>query len=77
MPHPWNLRGRVRFAHSVNLVSPFTWGVYAVPETFVVDKRGVINHKVVGVITRAMVDERLSALSIWLLDAVPELGRLG
>jgi cytochrome c biogenesis protein CcmG/thiol:disulfide interchange protein DsbE len=38
------------------------WGVYGVPETFVVDKHGVIRHKVIGAITRQMVDERLMPL---------------
>jgi hypothetical protein len=38
------------------------WGVHGVPETFVVDKRGVIRHKAVGAITRTMVDERLMPL---------------
>ena len=38
------------------------WGVYGVPETYVVDKRGVIRHKVIGPITRAIVDERLAPL---------------
>ena len=38
------------------------WGVYGVPETYVVDKRGVIRHKVIGPITRAIVDERLMPL---------------
>jgi len=38
------------------------WGVYEVPETFAVDKRGVIRHKVVGAISRAMNDERLMPL---------------
>ncbi len=38
------------------------WGVYGVPETYIVDKRGVIRHKVIGPITRAMVSERLLPL---------------
>lgn len=38
------------------------WGVYGVPETFVVDKRGFIRHKVVGPITRAIVEQRLMPL---------------
>lgn len=28
------------------------WGVYGVPETFVIDKKGVIRHKHIGPITR-------------------------
>lgn len=38
------------------------WGVYGVPETFVVDKRGVIRDKIVGPITRAIVEQRLMPL---------------
>lgn len=38
------------------------WGVYGVPETFVVDKSGVIRHKVIGAITRARLDEQLMPL---------------
>jgi cytochrome c biogenesis protein CcmG/thiol:disulfide interchange protein DsbE len=38
------------------------WGVYGVPETFVVDKKGVIRDKVIGAITPRIVDERLLPL---------------
>jgi cytochrome c biogenesis protein CcmG/thiol:disulfide interchange protein DsbE len=38
------------------------WGVYGVPETFIVDKRGVIRHKIIGAITPRIVDERLLPL---------------
>jgi cytochrome c biogenesis protein CcmG/thiol:disulfide interchange protein DsbE len=38
------------------------WGVYGVPETFVVDKHGVIRDKIIGAITRKSVDERLLPL---------------
>ncbi len=38
------------------------WGVYGVPETFVVDKRGVIRDKIIGPITRQSIDERLLPL---------------
>ena len=38
------------------------WGVYGVPETFVVDKHGVIRDKIIGAITRQTVDERLLPL---------------
>jgi len=38
------------------------WGVYGVPETFVVDKNGVIRDKVIGAITPKIVDERLMPL---------------
>jgi len=38
------------------------WGVYGVPETFVIDKRGVIRHKIIGPITPKIVQERLLPL---------------
>lgn len=38
------------------------WGVYGVPETFVVDKRGVIRHKVIGAVTRKILDEKVLPL---------------
>lgn len=38
------------------------WGVYGVPETFVVDKHGVIRHKIIGAITPAIVENRLLPL---------------
>ena len=39
------------------------WGVYGVPETFVVDKRGVIRHKIIGAITPQIMEERLLPLA--------------
>ena len=38
------------------------WGVYGVPETFVVDKQGVIRDKIIGAITPQIVEERLLPL---------------
>jgi cytochrome c biogenesis protein CcmG, thiol:disulfide interchange protein DsbE len=38
------------------------WGVYGVPETFVIDKRGVIRHKIIGPITPQIVEQRLLPL---------------
>ena len=38
------------------------WGVYGVPETFVIDKHGVIRDKIVGPITRQSIAERLLPL---------------
>ncbi len=38
------------------------WGVYGVPETFVIDKHGIIRSKIVGAITPKIVDERLLPL---------------
>ena len=38
------------------------WGVYGVPETFVVDKHGMIRDKIIGAITPQIVEERLLPL---------------
>jgi cytochrome c biogenesis protein CcmG/thiol:disulfide interchange protein DsbE len=38
------------------------WGVYGVPETFVVDKHGVIRHKIIGAIRKKTLDETLLPL---------------
>ena len=38
------------------------WGVYGVPETYVVDKQGVIRDKFIGAVTRKSIDERLLPL---------------
>lgn len=38
------------------------WGVYGVPETFVVDKRGIVRHKIIGPITPRIVEQRLLPL---------------
>jgi cytochrome c biogenesis protein CcmG/thiol:disulfide interchange protein DsbE len=38
------------------------WGVYGVPETFIIDKRGVIRSKVIGAITPRIVEQRLLPL---------------
>ena len=38
------------------------YGVYGVPETFVIDKAGVIRHKHVGPLTPAVVEEKLLPL---------------
>ena len=38
------------------------WGVYGVPETFVIDKRGAIRFKQIGPVTRQVLDETLLPL---------------
>jgi len=38
------------------------WGVYGVPETFVVDKHGMIRHKLIGAVTRKALDEKVLPL---------------
>lgn len=43
-------------------------GVYGAPETFFIDKQGVIRHKFVGVITEQLWREQLAALYQELVD---------
>jgi cytochrome c biogenesis protein CcmG/thiol:disulfide interchange protein DsbE len=38
------------------------WGVYGVPETFVVDRRGIITYKQIGPITPSILDRRIGPL---------------
>ena len=38
------------------------WGVYGVPETFVIDKQGVIRYKHIGPVTNASADEKIIPL---------------
>jgi cytochrome c biogenesis protein CcmG/thiol:disulfide interchange protein DsbE len=38
------------------------WGVYGVPETFVLDKGGVIRYKHIGAITQADLEQKLLPL---------------
>jgi len=38
------------------------WGVYAVPETFVIDRQGIIRHKVIGPVTKEMMADVLLPL---------------
>lgn len=38
------------------------WGVYGVPETFVIDKQGIIRHKFTGPMTRKRVNDELLPL---------------
>ncbi|HET9123178.1 MAG TPA: DsbE family thiol:disulfide interchange protein [Acidiferrobacteraceae bacterium] len=38
------------------------WGIYGVPETFVVDRHGIIRHKFVGPLSPALVEQRLLPL---------------
>ncbi|MEN9560661.1 MAG: hypothetical protein RLZZ502_1872 [Pseudomonadota bacterium] len=38
------------------------YGVYGAPETFVIDKKGVLRHKVVGPLTDELVQEKLLPL---------------
>lgn len=38
------------------------WGVYGVPETFLIDKQGIIRHKHIGPITRESLEKELLPL---------------
>ncbi|MFW2440348.1 MAG: DsbE family thiol:disulfide interchange protein [Arenicellales bacterium] len=38
------------------------WGVYGVPETFVIDKQGIVRYKQVGPLTDAVIDEKILPL---------------
>ena len=38
------------------------WGVYGVPETFVVDKKGIIRYKHIGAVTQKNAEEKLLPL---------------
>ena len=42
------------------------WGVYGAPETFLIDKRGMIRDKVIGPLTQDIIDKRM----------VPEIAKL-
>jgi len=38
------------------------WGVYAVPETFIVDKKGIVRYKVIGAVTESTLRDTLIPL---------------
>mgnify|MGYP001554978268 FL=1 len=38
------------------------WGVYGVPETFVIDKKGIVRFKQVGPVTNSIIDEKILPL---------------
>lgn len=44
------------------------WGVYAVPETFIIDKNGIVRHKVIGPISAEAMQQEI----IPLLDSLLE-----
>jgi len=52
------------------------WGVYGVPESFVVDRRGMIVYKQIGPITPEVLDRRIGPL-IARLRAIPAPGTAG
>lgn len=66
---------RTRRSGSTSSVDPYTrtgadldgrvsidWGVYGVPEAFVIDRQGRIAYKHIGPITPQLVDEKLRPL---------------
>ena len=38
------------------------WGVYGTPETFVIDKKGIIRYKLIGELSSRVWDETLKPL---------------
>ena len=48
------------------------FGVYGVPETFVIDRRGVIRYKQIGAITRQALEEKILPLIRELQRSSPE-----
>lgn len=44
------------------------WGVYAVPETFVIDSKGFVRHKVIGPVTEKMMADTILPLLDELLE---------
>lgn len=38
------------------------YGVYGVPETYVIDKQGIIRHKQIGAVTQQILDEKILPL---------------
>lgn len=48
--------------HDLNGKAGIEWGVYATPETFVIDKRGVIRHKFTGPLNRSLMENQMYPL---------------
>ncbi|MDY6941598.1 MAG: DsbE family thiol:disulfide interchange protein [Pseudomonadota bacterium] len=49
-------------AHDLSGRVGIDWGVYGVPETFVIDRRGVIRYKHVGPLTEDIVEDQIIPL---------------
>jgi cytochrome c biogenesis protein CcmG/thiol:disulfide interchange protein DsbE len=47
------------------------WGVYGVPETFVIDHEGIVRHKQVGPVTDEIIENTILPLVLELKAAVP------
>ena len=56
--------GNIYLANAVDVSGRvgIEWGVYGVPETFVVDKKGIIRYKHIGVVTPQDAEEKLLPL---------------
>lgn len=50
----------IGFDHNGNV--SIDWGVYGTPETFVIDRQGVIRYKVIGPLTRAVWQQSIAPL---------------
>ncbi|WP_029133721.1 DsbE family thiol:disulfide interchange protein [Sedimenticola selenatireducens] len=52
----------VEIAHDFPGLSGINWGVYGVPETFVIDKQGNIRYKQIGPINREILEQKIRPL---------------
>ncbi|GMQ91780.1 MAG: DsbE family thiol:disulfide interchange protein [Gammaproteobacteria bacterium] len=52
----------VASAHDANGRVGIDWGVYGVPETFVVDRKGIIRYKHVGALNTKVVEQKIMPL---------------
>ncbi|HEX19912.1 MAG TPA: DsbE family thiol:disulfide interchange protein [Acidiferrobacteraceae bacterium] len=52
----------VASAHDANGRVGIDWGVYGVPETFVVDRKGIIRYKHVGALNAKVVEQKIMPL---------------
>ena len=56
------LRARLRLQPRAISRAGIDWGVYGVPETYVIDKAGVIRYKQIGPITEEALREKILPL---------------
>jgi cytochrome c biogenesis protein CcmG/thiol:disulfide interchange protein DsbE len=49
-------------AHDTNGLVGIDYGVYGVPETYVIDRRGVIRYKQIGIVTAELVRTKILPL---------------
>lgn len=48
--------------HDLTGSAGIDWGVYGVPETFVIDKKGIVRHKHIGPVTRDALEKEIVPL---------------